>query len=160
MSSLTLYSKIKAWGFADHGRLGLEALTMKFLMRFLFAALLIPALNAPAKACKGSSIVLNRPDRAVVLCYDKRLKGYFSSDCFDSRDKACEMRALILKNRYSPIKLNANELTTNENPDALACSKLHQKVRTLVDSEGNNHVFCESPKDRSLGPLFLIRWRT
>jgi len=136
----------------------MKRLTGMFLKLILTWAVLTPA---SAEACRGRALVLNRPDRAVVFCYDKRLKSYLSSDCFQIRDgKSCDIRSVILKNRYSPVKLSASELQTTDNPDATACDKLKQNVRELIDSEGIRQIFCESKRDGSLAPLHLFRWRT
>jgi len=107
-------------------------------------------------------MILNKKDGgAVTFCYDPKLKAYLSSDCFKLVDgKACEIRSVIALNRYNPVKLTALELQTSLSPDETACQKLKQKVRTLIDSEGDEHHFCESAFDGSLAPPHLIRWRT
>ena len=116
--------------------------------------------STSAHACKAPKL-LNNARGAVVLCYDEKSKGYFSTDCLKKKDgKSCEIREKILSNRAHPVRLSPMELQTSENPDASACQKLHQIVRTLIDSEGNSESYCQSPKDGSIAPLFMIRWRT
>ncbi|MBU6153146.1 MAG: hypothetical protein KGP28_02480 [Bdellovibrionales bacterium] len=122
--------------------------------------LTLPFGSDLALACKGKSMVLNKRDSAVKLCYDHRLKAFLSSDCFSLNDgKACEIRSIISRNRFSPVKLSARELQTAENPDAAACQKLNQRLRVLIDSEGMEHPYCESKYDGSLAPLYLFKWR-
>ena len=128
----------------------------------IFATITVLAGSAPsAMACKGRSLILNKSDSAVTFCFDQGLKAYLSEDCFKlSKDnKACEIRSVISRNRFSPVKLSAIELQTAENPDAVACAKLKQRLRILIDTEGVEHTFCESKFDGSLAPLYLFKWR-
>jgi hypothetical protein len=131
------------------------------LKGFLILALSFLAFKSDfAFACKGKTMILNKRDSAVTLCYDQILKAFLSSDCFVLNDgKACEIRSVISRNRFSPVKLSALELQTAENPDAAACEKLKQRIRILIDSEGQAHTFCESKFDGSLAPLYLFKWR-
>jgi hypothetical protein len=128
----------------------------------IFATLsVITGWTPSAMACKGRSMILNKSDSAVTFCFDQGLKAYLSEDCFKlgKDNKACEIRSVISRNRFSPVKLSALELQTAENPDAVACEKLKQKIRVLIDSEGVQHTFCESKFDGSLAPLYLFKWR-
>lgn len=133
----------------------------KTMNRLLLLTAFFTSSIPAAQACKGRTMVLNKNDSAVTFCFDQSLKAFLSEDCFKlSKDKkACGIRSVISRNRFSPVKLSALELQTAENPDAVACEKLNQKLRVLIDSEGVEHTFCESKFDGSLAPLYLFKWR-